>query len=153
MKPSTARLLDALRQGPQTTHSLMQADVGGLRFGARLLELRQAGYEVTEERLPLPTRGSLYTLVSEPSGSSTSGAPRDPSAPGPATVSGTPRTTVPGVGQAPSEAKGPLKREQAAPGPVASTEAARAAAPAEPSGLFDAAVYEPERHSYKDAAA
>ena len=44
----------------------MQADVGGVRFGARLRELRQLGFAISEERLPLPTRGSRYTLVSEP---------------------------------------------------------------------------------------
>lgn len=125
MKPSTAHVLDVLRQGPQTTHDLLTAGCGS-RFGARICELRnEFGCVIAEKPVPRPTRGSLYTLVSE----------------------------GPGVGQASSEAKGPTKREQAAPGPVASTEAARAAAPAEPSGLFDAAVYEPERHSYKDAAA
>lgn len=66
MKPSTRRVLDRLRQGPATTAQLCQPDVGGLRFGARLLELREVGFGVAEERLPLPTRGSRYTLTFDP---------------------------------------------------------------------------------------
>lgn len=63
MKPSTARVLKRLRQGPATTHDLMGADVGGVRFGARLCELRGLGFTIDEQRLPLPTHGSRYTLT------------------------------------------------------------------------------------------
>lgn len=40
-----ARILARLRQGPATTWELAQA--GGIRFGARLLELRRAGHRIT----------------------------------------------------------------------------------------------------------
>jgi hypothetical protein len=63
MKPSARRVLERLRQGPATTHDLMQADVGGCRFGARIRELRELGFAITESRLPLPTRGSRYELT------------------------------------------------------------------------------------------
>jgi len=42
-----ARILERLRQGPATTLEL--AAVGGIRFGARVLELRQAGHRITTE--------------------------------------------------------------------------------------------------------
>lgn len=61
MKPSARAVLDRLRQGPATTHDLL--GVGGLRFGARLCELRALGFGIDEKRLPLPTRGSRYTLT------------------------------------------------------------------------------------------
>lgn len=63
MKPSARRVLERLRQGPATTHDLMQADVGGGRFGGRIGELRALGFGIHEQRLPLPTRGSTYTLT------------------------------------------------------------------------------------------
>lgn len=66
MKPSAERVLRRLRQGPASTHDLMQSSVGGCRFGARIAELRAAGFVVSESRLPLPTRGSRYVLVGEP---------------------------------------------------------------------------------------
>ena len=80
MKPSCRRVLDRLRQGPATTHDLMQADVGGVRFGARLRELRELGFSIAEQRLPLPTRGSQYALVldvelPQPSGERPTGVP------------------------------------------------------------------------------
>lgn len=40
-----ARILARLRQGPATTIQL--ALVGGVRFGARILELRRAGHRIT----------------------------------------------------------------------------------------------------------
>lgn len=60
-KPSRKqRVLNALRTGPKTTAELCGPDVGGERFGGRLLELRAAGYVITEQRL---RQGShLYTL-------------------------------------------------------------------------------------------
>jgi hypothetical protein len=67
VKPSALRVLDCLRaKGTQgaTTHDLCQPEVGGIRFGARLMELRKAGYEITSQR---ESKGShRYTLVSEP---------------------------------------------------------------------------------------
>lgn len=52
------RVLDALWQRPQTNRELSQI---GLRFGARVKEIREAGYEIKVERLG----GGLflYTLV------------------------------------------------------------------------------------------
>lgn len=55
------RILYALRRGPQTTSALCQPDVGGVRFGARLMELRADGYTITEERLGPSSH--LYTLT------------------------------------------------------------------------------------------
>lgn len=66
LKPSARRVLNRLRQGPATTHDLIQPSVGGGRFGARLAEIRKEGCIVRERRLPLPTRGSTYTLVYDP---------------------------------------------------------------------------------------
>ena len=60
MKPTTRAVLRALEAGPCTTHQLIQPDVGGGRFSARILELRELGYEITERRI---RQGShLYTL-------------------------------------------------------------------------------------------
>ena len=52
-----SRILARLRQGPATTWEL--ARIGGIRFGARLLELRRAGHRIrTEDRLD----HAIYTL-------------------------------------------------------------------------------------------
>lgn len=58
------RVLAALQAGPQTTASLCQPDVGGVRFGGRIHELREDGYEIEERRLRVGS--SLYTLVAGP---------------------------------------------------------------------------------------
>lgn len=51
-KPSAKqRVLAALQAGPQTTASLCQPDCGGVRFGARILELRDEGHTIIERRL------------------------------------------------------------------------------------------------------
>lgn len=67
MKPSTRRVLKALQAAGGrgcTTHELGQPDVGGFRFSARLYELRQDGYQITETR---ERRGSSrYVLVDPP---------------------------------------------------------------------------------------
>lgn len=44
---NAARILSRLRCGPATTLEL--AAIGGVRFGARLLELRRAGHRITTE--------------------------------------------------------------------------------------------------------
>jgi hypothetical protein len=44
------RILSRLQRGPATSQQLLQ--VGGLRYGARLLELRQAGHKITTEEHP-----------------------------------------------------------------------------------------------------
>lgn len=41
------KILVRLRQGPANSQELMA--VGGIRFGARILELRQAGHKITTE--------------------------------------------------------------------------------------------------------
>lgn len=59
MKPSTKRVLRVLQNvGEQgaTTHYLCQPYVGGLRFGARIAELRQEGYRITST----PVRAGSY---------------------------------------------------------------------------------------------
>ena len=67
MKPSTFKTLKLLRAHEfVTTRDLLQAEGIGARYGARLYDLRQEGYVIVEERLPLPTRGSRYRLVAEP---------------------------------------------------------------------------------------
>ena len=119
MKPSTARVLHLLRQGPQTTHTLCQPEAGGVRFGARLGELRELGFVVSERRLR--PGSSEYRLV------------RD-------------------VQQAASEANGALRREQADPAPVPSTEGVRSASPAEHLGLFDSGEFHRPAGAYEDAA-
>jgi hypothetical protein len=58
------RILRALEAGPCTTAQLASPDVGGVRFGARLMELRADGYVITEERV---REGShLYRLGGRP---------------------------------------------------------------------------------------
>lgn len=54
------RVWRRLQQGPATTAELCQPDVGGVRFGARLLELRAEGHTILERRLRAGS--SLYTL-------------------------------------------------------------------------------------------
>ena len=104
MKPSAQRVLNELRRGPRTTSQLMQADVGGVRFG----ELRALGFRIDESRLPLPTRGSRYELtfdaereLPQPSGERPTGKPggRDEPCKGVATPSqtGTDRPPVTGA--------------------------------------------------------
>lgn len=62
-----ARILAALKDGPKTTAELCQPSVGGVRFGARLMELRHdEGHTITEERLRAGS--SRYTLVGSSSG-------------------------------------------------------------------------------------
>jgi hypothetical protein len=56
-----SRVLEALRGGPKTTAQLCQPDCGGVRFGARLLELREEGHTIIERRERAGS--SLYTLV------------------------------------------------------------------------------------------
>ena len=66
MKPSTAKVRSMLRERDSvTTHEFVLAGAGS-RFGARIGELRAMGYVISEERLPLPVRGSRYRLVGEP---------------------------------------------------------------------------------------
>ena len=61
MKPSTARVLERLKEGPATTHDLLQ--LGMSRYGARLGELRRLGYKIKTKIL---REGSaLYVLVQE----------------------------------------------------------------------------------------
>lgn len=71
MKPTTARVLrtlqDAERRGA-TTAELCQPDVGGVRFAARLHELRhEHGFEIAEERIRQGS--SRYTLIGSAAGS------------------------------------------------------------------------------------
>lgn len=78
MKPTTLNCLQALRLNEHvTTHQLCQQEIGGIRFSARIKELRDLGYIIHEERLPLPTRGSRCTLLAEPSSSPVSPPPGD----------------------------------------------------------------------------
>jgi hypothetical protein len=63
LKPSARRVLHELQvAGPAgaTTHQLGQANVGGFRFGARIHEIRGAGYRVREQR---ERNGSRYWLL------------------------------------------------------------------------------------------
>jgi len=55
------RILERLRHGPATNHEL---NAIGFRYGARVKELRDAGYKVTSEDLG----GGLwrFTLIAEP---------------------------------------------------------------------------------------
>lgn len=65
MKPSTARVLERLRFGHASTHDLCQPNIGGVRFGARLQELRDLGYVISREYV---RDGShVYRLLAEPS--------------------------------------------------------------------------------------
>lgn len=62
MKPRTRAVLARLEQGPASTHDL--GEMFGYRYGARLCELRAAGYVIETVRL---RQGShRYTLISEP---------------------------------------------------------------------------------------
>lgn len=55
------RILARLRQGPATSQQLLA--VGGLKYGARLLELRRAGHRIVTEEHP---EYAVYTLEGEP---------------------------------------------------------------------------------------
>lgn len=66
VRPSTKRVLDALREGPKTTHQLGQPEVGGFRFGARLQEIREEGAVIACKRLR--AGGYLYTLTRDVGG-------------------------------------------------------------------------------------
>ena len=58
------RILARLRQGPASTLDL--ARVGGIRFGARILELRRAGHVITREDFRTgQDEWSVYTWVGE----------------------------------------------------------------------------------------
>ncbi len=72
MKPSALQCLTLLRNQENVTTQQFGLTVG-FRFSARILELRQLGFHITEKRLPHPTRGSLYTLLAEPEPSSLAG--------------------------------------------------------------------------------
>lgn len=53
LKPSAKRVLDALQAAGSrgaTTHELCQPHVGGVRFSARVYELRAAGYRIIEHQ-------------------------------------------------------------------------------------------------------
>jgi hypothetical protein len=56
------RVLERLRAGPATNGEL--ARIGGLRYGGRIFELRQMGYDIRDARI----KGGifLYTLRAEP---------------------------------------------------------------------------------------
>jgi len=71
MSPQNTVLLHLLRQRPRTTGELFkQYGIG--RAGARVLELRAAGYDIHTELVPVPTRyGEVtrvarYVLLAEP---------------------------------------------------------------------------------------
>jgi hypothetical protein len=58
------RILARLKEGSATTMEL--ARVGGIRFGARILELRQAGHRITrEDHRHAGDEWSTYTLEGE----------------------------------------------------------------------------------------
>lgn len=64
VKPSARRVLAALEQaGPAgcTTHALCQPEIAGIRFGARIHELRQAGYRI--QCSPVRAGSSRYVLI------------------------------------------------------------------------------------------
>lgn len=68
MSPTCERILEALRRAPGctlTTSQLAQPDVGGVRFGGRLHELKH-DYGVEIERRRIRDRSWAYTLKSEP---------------------------------------------------------------------------------------
>ena len=46
---SSVAILERLQQGPATNVELLE--VGGMRFGARLHDLRKHGHEITSDRL------------------------------------------------------------------------------------------------------
>lgn len=63
MKPSSRRVVNAFLSAPGhrlTTHQLCQPTVGGIRFSARLKELRDAGCEIDSRRTA--RSGWTYTL-------------------------------------------------------------------------------------------
>lgn len=63
MKPTAKRVLRALETAGgrgATTHDLCQPDVGGLRFGGRIHELRELGYVI--EARPARAGSYRYTL-------------------------------------------------------------------------------------------
>jgi hypothetical protein len=60
------RILAALREGPKLTAELCQPDVGGVRFGGRIKELREQGCIIEDE--PVRQGSWRYRLVSEPRG-------------------------------------------------------------------------------------
>lgn len=63
MKPSTLRVLHALLTAGDhgaTTHDLCQPNVGGIRFGGRIHELRELGYVI--EARPERPGSHRYTL-------------------------------------------------------------------------------------------
>lgn len=65
LKPSAQRTLARLRAangGWVGSVALSMPDAGGLRFGGRLMEIRQAGYVI--EKRPIPHRSTWeYRLV------------------------------------------------------------------------------------------
>lgn len=73
LKPSARRVLAVLREAGArgcTTHDLCQPHIGGARFGGRLLELRQAGFEIItsyeragSHRYQLVVQRSLFAEV------------------------------------------------------------------------------------------
>lgn len=63
LSPTCRRVLARLLEGPATNVDLLHPAIGGNRFGARLLEIREAGVSVSCERI---TAGrSLYTLADD----------------------------------------------------------------------------------------
>jgi hypothetical protein len=66
MKPTARAVLNRLRKGPATTHELCQPEVGGIRFGGRIEELRNdEGFIISREYLRPGSH--LYRLLAEPS--------------------------------------------------------------------------------------
>lgn len=67
MKPATRRVLRALQAAGgrgMTTHDLCQPHVGGVRFSARLYEIRAEGYQIKSQR---ERAGSTrYVLIDPP---------------------------------------------------------------------------------------
>ena len=46
LSPAAARVLGRLTQGPATNFELVQPGCGGIRFGARIFELRERGHRI-----------------------------------------------------------------------------------------------------------
>lgn len=66
-----ARILEALRAGPKSTHDLRR--LGVFQTSVRILELRRKGYSIQTERVTLidsdgyaHDRAGLYSLIAEP---------------------------------------------------------------------------------------
>lgn len=76
MKPTALAVLNRLRKGRATTHDLCQPEVGGIRFGGRIGELRDLGFIIHKLRLGGGVSGSVYTLIAEPETSQSSGVAR-----------------------------------------------------------------------------